>query len=198
MSDDREIHFGRLPGRTVHSKQLHDGASGRHFRIVSKVIDVDGSYAFGRLKDEIVLRSTTAGRYEIVAKFFEDDRGIFIFTIQKFNKQSGPSDRWHFSFRQNEIDELVSFLLNIKRVNFPDSRKLNVSDEQIERLLLDPSQAMRLLTENAELFESLAQSGNLKKDLIAIGYRREQLRLFERFLNDAAFFEKIKLDRGLT
>ena len=198
MSDDRDFHFNKHTGKTVHSKRLTDGASGRHFRIASKVMDVNGGHAFALEKDEVVLRSTAAGRYEIVAKFFEDDRGVFTLTIQKFNKKSGPSEKWHFSFIQNEIDELISFLLNVKRINFPDSGKLNVSDEQLNGLLLDPSQALRLLADNAELFEKLAQSGNLKKDLIAIGYRREQLKLFDRFLTDREFFEKIKADKLLT
>ncbi len=161
-------------------------------------MDVNGGHAFALEKDEVVLRTTASGRYEIVAKFFEDDRGIFTLTIQKFNKKSGPSEKWHFSFIHNEIDELISFLLNVKRVNFPDSGKLNVSDEQLNGLLLDPSQALRLLADNAELFEKLAQSGNLKKDLIAIGYRREQLKLFDRFLTDGEFFEKIKTDKHLS
>lgn len=198
MSDDRDFHFNRHIGKTVHSKRLSDGTSGRHFRIASKVMDVNGGHAFALEKDEVVLRTTASGRYEIVAKFFEDDRGIFTLTIQKFNKKSGPSEKWHFSFIHNEIDELISFLLNVKRVNFPDSGKLNVSDEQLNGLLLDPSQALRLLADNAELFEKLAQSGNLKKDLIAIGYRREQLKLFDRFLTDGEFFEKIKTDKHLS
>ncbi len=198
LSDERDFHFNKLTGKTYHSGSLTDKVTGRNFRIASKVMDVNGGHVFAQERSEVVLRATTAGRYEIVAKFFEDDRGIFTLTVQKFNKKSGPADKWHFSFVHNEIDELISFLLNVKRVNFPDSGKLNVSDEQLNNLLLDTSQALRLLSENAELFEKIAQSGNLKKDLIAIGYRREQLKLFDRFLTDNEFFEKIKAEKNLT
>ena len=161
-------------------------------------MDVGGGHSYAVEKDELVLRATPKGRYEIVAKFFEDDRGIFTLTIQKFNQKSGPSNRWYFSFVHNEIDELIGFLLNIKRMNFPDSGKLNISDSELQSLLLDPSQALRLLADNADIFEHLAESGQLKKDLIAIGYRRAQLELFSRFLSDDDFFESTKNKRGLT
>ena len=134
LSEDRDFHFSKLTGKTYHSASLKDGVTGRHLRIASKVMDVGGGYVYALEKDELVLRATTAGRYEIVAKFFEDDRGIFTLTVQKFNKKSGPSEKWHFSFIHNEIDELISFLLNVKRVNFPDSGKLNVTDEQLGNL----------------------------------------------------------------
>ena len=54
------------------------------------------------------------------------------------------------------------------------------------------------MADNAEIFEKLAESGELKKDLIAIGYRRRQLELFERFLADDDYFERIKAEKGLT
>ncbi len=161
-------------------------------------MDVAGGHAYAIEKDELVLRSTPKGRYEIVAKFFEDDRGIFTLTIQKFNNKSGPSNAWYFSFIHSEIDQLISFLLNVKRINFPDSGKLNVSDEELKGLLLDPSQALRLLAEHAEIFDQLAESGDLKKDLIAIGYRRSQLELFNRFLTDDQFFDRVKSEKGLS
>ena len=161
-------------------------------------MDVQGGHIYALEHGELVLRVTPAGRYEIVAKFFEDDRGIFTLTIQKFNKTNGPSDKWHFSFVQNEIDELISFLLNVKRIKFPNSGKLNISDDNLSALLLDPTQAIQLLAENITLFEELAESGNLKKDLIAIGFRRNQLKIFERLLNDEVYFDKVKTDKNLT
>lgn len=198
MNDERDIHFNKQVNKTYVSGKIVPSNTERSIRIASKVMDASGGHSYGLEGDELVLRATSAARYEIIAKFFEDDRGIFTLTIQKFNKKSGPSDKWHFSFIHREIDELISFLLNIKRINFPDSGKLNVTDEQLNGLLLDPSQALRLLAENAELFEKLAESGDLKKDLIAIGHRRSQLILFDSFLTNDAFFEKIKAEKNLT
>jgi hypothetical protein len=192
------MHFNKLVGKTYVSQKIVNSHTERAIRIASKVMDVDGGHAYARERDELVLRATPAGRYEIIAKFFEDDRGIFTLTIQKFNKSSGPSDGWYFSFIHNEVDQLIAFLLNTKRINFPTSGKLNVSDEQLTALLLDPTQALRLLADNADVFEKLAESGDLKKDLIAIGYRRKQLELFNRFLTDQQYFEKIKVEKNLT
>lgn len=198
MTDERDIHFNKQVNKTYASSRIVQANTERSIRIASKVMDVSGGHIYGHEIDELVLRVTSEDRYEIIAKFFEDDRGIFTLTIQKFNKKSGPSDKWHFSFIHSEIDELISFLLNVKRINFPNSGKLNVSDEQLNGLLLDPSQGLRLLAENTELFEKLAESGDLKKDLIAIGYRRSQLELFDRLLTNNEFFERIKTEKTLT
>ena len=198
MIEERDIHFNKLADKTYSSPRILQHLDQRAIRIVSKVMDVNGGYVYALEKDEVVLRTTPKKRYEIIAKFFEDDRGIFTLTIQKFNKKSGPSEEWHFSFVGDEIDELITFLLNIKRINFPDSRKLNVTDKELNGLLLDSSQALRLLADNTELFEKLAESGELKKDLIAIGYRRSQLVFFKRLLTDEEFFENAKAKSNLT
>jgi Domain of unknown function (DUF4263) len=198
LTDKQGIHFNKLPNKTYASHRIVQSHTERPIRIASKVLDVSGGYAFAREKDELVLRTTPSGRHEIKATFFEDDRGILTLTIQKFNRKSGPSDGWYFSFVHDEIDQLITFLLNIKRINFPDSGKLNVSDEQISGLLLDPSQAIRLLAENVDVFEKLAESGDLKRDLIAIGHRRKQLEYFERFLSDAQYFDRVKAEKNLS
>ena len=143
LTDKQGIHFNKLTGKTYVSQRIVTSLDVRPIRIASKVLDVVGGYAYAQEKSELVLRATPAARHEIVAKFFEDDRGIFTLTIQKFNKKSGPSDGWYFSFVNSEIDELVTFLLNIKRINFPNNGKLNITDEQLARLLLDPLQALR-------------------------------------------------------
>jgi hypothetical protein len=155
LTDKQDIHFNKLANKTYVSHRIGQSHTERPIRIASKVLEVSGGHAFAREKDELVLRTTPSGRHEIKATFFEDDRGILTLTIQKFNKKSGPSDGWYFSFIHHEIDQLITFLLNIKRINFPDSGKLNVSDEQLSGMLIDSSQAIRLLADNVDIFENL-------------------------------------------
>ena len=71
-------------------------------RIISKVVDGGESYRYGKVLDEIVVRETDGARYQIGAKFFEDDRGITHLTLQRFNAKE-PSKEIYFTFRGPEI-----------------------------------------------------------------------------------------------
>ncbi len=180
------------------SSRITNSLSDRPIRIASKVLDVNGGYAFAKEKDEIVLRKTPAARHEIKATFFEDNNNISTLTIQKFNSKSGPSDGYSFSFVGDEISQVLQFLINIKRLHLPDEQKVNLSDDQLEKFLLNPNQVIRLLSDNIEVIEELAQSGQLEKDLIAVGYRRSQLEIFLRLLGDDQYFENARTEQKTT
>ena len=67
------------PGKSYISPRLDSFTNPkRKVRIVSKVIESENSYAFAKIKDEIVLRHKKNAKTEIIAKFFEDNRGIFV------------------------------------------------------------------------------------------------------------------------
>ena len=57
--------------------------SGQRLRIANKYIDGEGGYEFATVKDEIVLRTTPGGRFQIKATFVEDDRSFRTVTIQR-------------------------------------------------------------------------------------------------------------------
>ncbi|MGV1989275.1 Shedu immune nuclease family protein [Agrobacterium sp. 22-221-1] len=190
MTDDAEYHWKKQSDRTYISRRIVPGNNEPSMRIASKVFDVDGGYVYAREHDELVLRKTFSGRHEIVVKFTEDDRQIFTLTIQKFNKTSGPSDKYHFSFVGEEIDNLIEFLLNIKNFHFPDTGKVNISDSDLRQIIIDEDQARRVFLENREMIEQLVQSEELTRDIVALGYRRKQLDVFERLLIDAEYFAK--------
>ena len=69
---------------------ITDALSGKTLRIASHLIEGQPGLKFATVKDEMVLRQTPAGRYEIKATFLEDDRSIRTLTIQKYNSKSGP------------------------------------------------------------------------------------------------------------
>lgn len=190
MTDDADYHRNKQSNKTYVSPSIARGNDRPSIRIASKVIDVEGGYAYAKEHDEIVLRRTDAGRYEIVAKFVEDDRRIFVLTIQKFNQVSGPSGKYHFSLTGDEIDRLLEFLLNIKKIHFPNTGKVNISDDALRQLLLDEDQTRRVFLENRELIEKLVESEELSRDIVALGYRRKQLVVFERLLSEADYFAK--------
>ena len=70
-------------GKTYISPRLDAfGDSDRKVRIASKVIESPDSYAFAKIQDEVVLRHKEGAKSYITAKFLEDNRGIFVLSIQ--------------------------------------------------------------------------------------------------------------------
>ncbi|WLB05130.1 Shedu immune nuclease family protein [Bradyrhizobium elkanii] len=190
--DERSFHFNKRTDKTYVSRRIVNSVTGEHLRIGSKVIDSDEGLVEVRKKDEIAIRTTPKTRQEIKATFFEDSRNISTLTIQKFNAKSGPSEHTYFSFRDDEINTLLQFIVNTKRIPFADANRINITDSELNEIILNAGQARRVFVENEEVFLALAQNEVLTRDLVAVGYRRAQLQHFERLLSEPAFFEREK------
>ncbi len=138
QEDSFDYHRNKKAGKTYVSPSIvsteQPGELGvqaepeRRFRIASKVIDGVESHGFVQELGKQLIRVTGGGRQEIVAKFYEDDRGIFTLQIQRFNVRDGKPLKVHFSFHGDEVVQLIEFILNMKRVHLPDNRGLNVTD----------------------------------------------------------------------
>ncbi|MBC2857986.1 Shedu immune nuclease family protein [Stappia sp. 28M-7] len=161
--------------------------NGKRIRIANKYIDGGEGFEYATVKDEVVLRTTAGGRFQIKATFVEDDRSFQTVTIQKFTA-SGRA-REYFTFLPSEVAILLKFLSNIKRLHFPNEGKINITDADLEELLLNPVQVKRLAVDNQELIAALARTEITSEDIVALGYRRKQLRIFKRLLNEPAYFE---------
>jgi Domain of unknown function (DUF4263) len=192
--DERQRFFDRRTDKTIFSKRFGGGK----LRIVSHIIEGQPGLRFATVKDEIVLRQTPAGRYEIKATFVEDDRSILTLTIQKYSSKSGPHERQHFSFVGSEIDTFISFVAGVKAVPMDGAAKFHLSDEVLRDIVLDQGQARRIFAKNPELFLRLAQQEDVTRDLVAVGYRRKQLQRFERLLHEPGYFisEQERLECG--
>jgi Domain of unknown function (DUF4263) len=193
MSDDYEYHRNKKPDKTYISKSLSFKAQeGRKLRIASKVMDSPETHSFVLEKGEHVIRVTEGGRQEIVAKFYEDTRGIFTLTLQRFTTESGQPHNTHFSFNGEEISKLIAFITNLQLVDLTSPNSINVTDGELVRMLLSQNQVRRLLIQNQDLVFELARSTVTKADIVALGFRRSQLERFDQLLNDPDFFAKEK------
>jgi hypothetical protein len=208
QEDSFDYHRNKKAGKTYVSRTIVSterpgelgiqGEPGRRFRIASKVIDGLESHGFVQELGEHLIRVTDGGRQEIVAKFYEDDRGVFTLQIQRFNVRDGKPLKVHFSFHGDEVVQLIEFILNMKRVHLPDDRGLNVTDEQLRKLLVSPEQARNLISENHNLIMEAVKSEVTTSDIVAIGYRKKQLERYRDLLSDPktdeavwqAFFEE--------
>jgi len=190
MDDD---YINPLPGKTYISPSLEKfGEKCRLIRIASKVLPSKDGYEYAKERDEIVLRQKPDAATYIKAKFLEDTRKLFVLTIQKFQSDTGQPYGAGFSFVGNEIGKFCEFLANIYSIDFNSRAKINISDEELRRIKLTSKQAKSFLIENQELFAEILRSEITTQDIVAIGYRKKQLEVFEKLINDSEYFNELK------
>ena len=193
MTDEAEFHQNKLASKTYISRRIVT-ESGTRLRIASKVMDSSG-YQYVKEKNELVVRRTPTGRKQIVAKFLEDDKGLHVVTIQSFNGNTGAPHKTYFSFVGPEIRALLTFFENIASIELEDGAKVNVTDTELRRLVVSKQQAAALVKDNEPVFSAVVRFGITKEDVVAVGYRKKQISVFSRLLNEASYFSEIK--RGL-
>jgi hypothetical protein len=162
--------FERRTDKTIISKRFPSGPSGQMLRIASHIIQGQPGLKFATVKDEMVLRQTPSGRYEIKATFVEDDRSVRTLTIQRYSNKTGPLEHQHFTFVGSEVETLLNFVAGVKSVPFDGSAKVHLTDDVLRDIILNQSQARRIFAKNSELFLELAQQEDLTRDLVAVGY----------------------------
>jgi hypothetical protein len=182
----REIFFGRRTDKTIFSKRFVDITSGKKLRIASHVLAGSEGQHFALVKDEVILRTTAGGRFQIKATLLEDDRSIRALTIQRYS-QNRPLEQ-SFSFVGQEIDTLLEFVAGIRTVPLEHEGKLHVSDHALKDIVLNEAQARKLFSKHEALFTEIARNQALQRDMVAVGYRRNQLEKFEALLNDSECF----------
>lgn len=186
-------------GKTYISPRLKAfGDSDRKVRIASKVIESPDSYAFAKIKDEVVLRHKEDAKSYITAKFLEDTRGIFVLSIQGYTVATDKPHNASFSFVGDEIGKLLEFIRNIQSVNLGSPSRINITDEELNRIVLSNSQARSILHENQELFAEVLRSEITTEDIVAVGYRKKQLDVYEKLLNDSKYFDELKEKKKTT
>ena len=189
LPDEEEIFRNKRSDKTYISRALP--AIGGLLRIASKVFDSEGLH-YAVEKKELILRTTPTRRKEIVAKFFEDKRNLQVVTIQAFNGETGKPQRTNFSFVGSEISKLLAFFQDIATIDLKSADKVNITDAELRRLSLSKEQAVSLVQDNQDIFADVLQSEVTKEDVVALGYRKKQLRTFENLLNDSAYFEEVR------
>lgn len=166
----------------------------RPFRIVSKVFDSE-EHQFVKEGKEIVLRVTSKARQEVVAKFYEDSRGIFVLQIQKFSSDTGNPHQISFSFIGDEIAKLYNFIRNIALLPIKSKEGDKFDDKYLEEIILTKEQFSKVLSDHPEFLGAISEilkNDINQKDLIALGHRKEQLKKFDNLLHDDKFFASEK------
>lgn len=184
------------PGKTYISPSLPSfGNKEVKIRIASKSLMSSDGLEYAKERDEVVVRKKVDAATHIRAKFLEDSRGLYVLTVQKFDTESGQPYGSGFSFVGDEIERFVDFLHNIRHVQFKSSGPLNISDDDLKRIAITSPQARRLVEDNEEVFTEIVRNSLTKEDVVAIAYRKRQLDVFGKLLNDPDFFDEVKLKK---
>lgn len=170
----------------------------RPFRIVSKKINIVESHKFIKDGKEVSLRITPNGSQEIKAKFYEDTRGIFTLTIQKYTTETGSPHNTYFTFQGEEILTLFNFIRNIAILPLRSKGKDRFDDDILKDIVLSKEQALELIKSSPGILEEIAKSNITKEEIINFTYRKEQLEIFKRLLEDEDFFEQKKSEFDIT
>lgn len=190
-SSDYDTYKNPVEGKTYISPSLENGyGESGTIRIVTRGIDQTESYEFAKIKGETVLRRTPGGKNIITAKVFEDSRKLHVLNIQEYTPATGNPHKLKFSFIGDEITKLFNFIRDVQTMRFGSERYQRLNDEDISHIELTDTQAESFLQKNPELFTSIIQSKMTTQDVIAFGYRKKQLDIFEKLLNDDDFFEQ--------
>jgi len=196
MDDDYQ---NPLPGKTYISPSLEAfGDKERRIRIASKILPSEDGYEYAKERDEVVLRKKPDAKTYITAKFLEDTRQTFVLTVQKFVSETGQPYGTGFSFVGKEIGRFCEFLANIQSVDFKNRAKVNITDEELRKIALTTHQAKTFLTENQDLFAEALKSEVTTEDLIAVGFRKKQLSVYENLLNNQSYFNDLKRKKNCT
>lgn len=189
IEDEYNFHTNKKPGKTYISKRISRFLTGDRIRFASKVFDGHDLECFAKIKTEQVIRITESAKQEIVAIFYEDSRNIESLIIQRFTLENGMAHKNYFSFKGEEIDVLKKFIDAIELISLESKDKINISDNDLSRLIINENQAKKLITENQKLFLSLLKSEITNEDVVSLGYRKKELKEFDLLLHDREYYE---------
>lgn len=149
--------------------------------------------------DEFVLHETGTGIQQVKAKFVEDGRGITHLHIQRWSTKTGNPMGDQVVLYGDQISKLLEFLQNIRRLEIPGPAKFNVNEAHLRLVHMPDDEARKLLRDRPDLVAEFARSQITSEDVVALAYRREQLKVFSDMLDTAEdisesswqdFFEK--------
>lgn len=184
-----EYHSHKRPSRTYASSKIvpEDGDS---YRLVSRVIDQENQYELVKLKDELVFEKSSGKRTEWIAKIFEDDKGLMFVTLQRYEKKTkNPHHSIRFSFTPNELSEFYKFLRVVKILPLKTTQKDQFENVQLEALLSGDDKWFEVLENKRNLVATFVEQRLTERDIVALGYRRQQLEAFENLLSDENYFQ---------
>lgn len=199
--DPKELEHAhnRSPHRLYISKRF--GFPGRDtvYRFGWKRFEVGPLKELVKEGDEYVLHETRTGIQQVKARFVEDGRGITHLHIQRWSTKTGTPIGDQVVLYGEQIARLMTFLDNIRRVEIPGPDKFTVDEADLRLVHMPDDAARKLLEDRPDIVAEFARREITTEDVVALAFRREQLKVFSDMLDDhgeisendwQAFFER--------
>jgi len=197
--EDVDSYKDPIEGKTYISPPIKNSYNvEKNVRLVTRAIDQTESYTFAKINKEIVLRETPGGKNIIRATVFEDPRDISVLSIQEYTPATGSPHKSSFAFIGEEIPKLFNFIKDVITMQFGSQRYQRLSDDDIEHIEITGSQALQMFLHNQEMFSNIVRNGITTEDIVAVGYRKKQLEVFEKLLTNSSFFDESKKKKKCT
>ena len=189
---DKSFGSQRTLDKTYFSKSFTTPYQDFKKKFAHKILDHEGNEYL--MKDEKTLGFSSNGKRQLKALFLQDDRNIEKLIVQQFGLDNKPikNQTKEATFHGNEVQNLYNFLKGIKEVDFPNDLTFNIKDSELAKMLMSKDQASKLIEENLEVLQEALNSNLSTKDLINFGYRKNQLEIFDKLLNEEGFFKEYK------
>jgi len=200
MTDDFEYFENMKSNRTYISKAFKDFPTytenrevveGETLRIIQKVFDVNDPHEFVKVGNEIVLRVTPSARQEIKVFFYQDSRDVKKIIFQRFTAKNGKPHSVSFSFSGDEIEKIYNLLKLIKYIDLEDNEKARLDDNILNAWFITESEKRKFIAQSPELIAEIVKNDITKSDIVAFGYRKKQLEVFEKLIHDNVFFDSM-------
>jgi len=145
------------------------------------------------IEGEVVVHATPAGRQQVKALFYVDDRAIETLTFQRFSTADGrPTKDSSFTLRGEEIPKLLELVTVIKNTKFPGQGRVRIEETNLKDFIIDKEAARALAEENLEVVADVAEHHVTQRDITAFAYRKKELEHFRSLLHSQEYFEKTR------
>jgi hypothetical protein len=181
--------FGYAKNRVAHrlyiSKSFKYPGKETAFRYGYKRFEAGPLKELVRIGDEFVLHETDKGIQQIRAKFLEDGRGVTHLHIQRWSTKTENPMGEQVVLYGEQISKLLEFLESIRRLEIPGPDKFNVNEADLRLVHMPDDEANKLFADRPDLVAEFARSQITTEDVVALAYRREQLKCFSDMLDNA-------------
>jgi len=213
-NDKEYMYFNKLEKDTLSvssafsNRGILDGQEiTRYTRAVSMKFGKSADHKMSKIAEnkdgvEIHLRTTESQEQEIKAYFYEDTRNIKTLTIQRWMTKTGNAHKDYMTLVGHEIELLLKFVNSLKGIPLQGKGKVTIPVDvalgKLNDTTINDENVLEYLQKHPNLINRIMESKLTESDVVSIGYRKEQLKIFEKMLDNdklkepdwQKFFEK--------
>lgn len=196
MSNDEDYVAKKRSDRIYVSRSFKVGIKkDKDARYITRVFDSGERSRFDSVDGEVVIRASHDDKVQVKAVVTSDDHGLRQLTLQSwriYKNGARPNEQYGINLRGAEIEELLEFAQLVTKLQINTAGKLKIDREALSHIDIDMDDAARKwLAENPDALRDIVANEATSRDVVAVAYRRKQLAVFGRLLNEDDYFDSM-------